>query len=84
MIHFEYQAVGSTSRGNIPKKEKIALNFFATTLNQDDEQYDSDNTGNYPDDGCIVHVRSPFLVVKKLVKRLNHDEDRRSQGHDKN
>ena len=67
----------------LQKGRDVKLNLFATTLNQDNEQHDSDNAGNYPDDRCIVHVGSPFLLVKKLLEGLDHDEDRGSEGDDK-
>jgi hypothetical protein len=54
--------------GAVFRAGKIALDLFATTLNQDDQQYDSDNAGYYPDDRYIVHVNSPFLIVKELFK----------------
>jgi len=61
--------------------QKVELNLFAATLNQDDQQNDSNDTGDNPDNRCIVHVSSPFLLAKKLVKRLHHDDGRRTQGY---
>lgn len=45
------------------RTESIELDFLTATLNQNDQQNYGDNSGNYPDDRCIVHVSSPFLLA---------------------
>jgi hypothetical protein len=37
------------------------LDASATTLNQNDQHDDKENTGDYPDDRGIVHLNSPFF-----------------------
>lgn len=66
-----------------PVEEEVALDLLATTLNQNNQQYDSNNAGYNPDNRYIVHVSSPFLL-KELLKRLHHDDDRWAQGYHEN
>lgn len=44
-------------------RRSCLIDSFATTLNQNDQQNDSDNAANDPDNRCIVHVNSPFLLI---------------------
>jgi hypothetical protein len=47
---------------------KGLLDLLAATLNQNDQQNDSNNGGYNPNNRYIVHVSSPFLLIKELVK----------------
>jgi hypothetical protein len=65
------EAMGS-DRNPPCRRAKISLqyaagklaNLLATTLDQNDQQNDRNNAGDDPDNCCIVHVSSPFLLLK--------------------
>lgn len=64
---------------NLPAEKLVCS--FPTALNQNDQQHDGDNAGNNPDNCCVVHVSSPFLL--EVVKKLRHLDHGRSQGDEK-
>lgn len=52
----------------------------SATLNENKQQDDRDNSRDYPDDHCVVHVNTPFLL-RQLVQTFQHDDGSRSQRH---
>jgi len=71
---------------NLPGRMGSSSHSFATTLNQNNQQYDSDNGGYNPDNRYIVHVSSPFLIpefLKKLLERFRHDDGGGAKRHQK-
>jgi hypothetical protein len=54
---------------NSAPRQRRLLHLLATTLNQNDQQNDSNSAGDDPDDCCIAHVSSPFVLLKKPLKK---------------
>lgn len=57
------------------------LDFGTTTLNEKQQHDYERHAGNDSNDGNVVHVRASFLLVKRLVERLHHDDGSWSQNH---
>ena len=62
---------------------KDLFNALAAALDQDDQHNHRKDGGNYTNKCYIVHVYSPFLLSKILVKTLHHGDSRWTEGHQK-
>jgi len=62
---------------------KDLFNALAAALDQDDQHNHRKDGGNYANKCYIVHVYSPFLLSKILVKTLHYGDSRWTEGHQK-
>jgi hypothetical protein len=62
---------------------KDLFNALAAALDQDDQHNHRKDGGNYTNKCYIVHVNSPFLMIKILVKTLHYGDSRGTKSHQK-